>query len=52
LLEGALHKSRSPARNGDFEEFSGTWPAAESDAFDAVLAGMRQVDPSDWELAD
>ena len=52
LLEAALHKSRSPARNGDFEEFSGTWPAAESDAFDAVLAGMRQVDPSDWELAD
>lgn len=49
LLEASL---RRPARNGDFEEFYGTWPDAEADAFDAALAGMRQVDPADWEAAE
>ena len=48
LLEAQLHK---PARNSDFEEFCGTWSSAEADAFDAALAGMRQVDPADWEPA-
>ena len=48
LLEERLHK---PARNSDFEEFFGAWSSAEADAFDAVLAGMRQVDPADWEAA-
>jgi hypothetical protein len=48
LLEAQLRK---PARNGDFEEFSGTWSSAEADAFDAALAGTRQVDPTDWEEA-
>jgi hypothetical protein len=48
LLEAQLRK---PARNSDFEEFCGTWPGAEADAFDAALAEMRQVDPADWESA-
>ena len=48
LLEERLHK---PARNSDFEEFFGTWSGAEADAFDAALAGMRQIDPADWEAA-
>jgi hypothetical protein len=48
LLEASLRK---PSKNSDFEEFSGTWSNAEADAFDAALAGMRQVDPADWELA-
>jgi hypothetical protein len=48
LLETQLRK---PARNSDFEEFFGTWSSAEADAFDASLAGMRQVDPADWEPA-
>ena len=48
LLEAQFHK---PARNSDFEEFCGTWSSAEADAFDAALAGMRQVDPADWEPA-
>ena len=37
--------------NPDFEEFYGTWSSEEADAFDAALAGMRQVDPADWEQA-
>jgi len=49
LLETQLRK---PATNSDFEEFRGTWPDAEADAFDAALAGMRQVDPADWEPAE
>jgi hypothetical protein len=48
LLEAQLHK---PAKNSDFEEFCGTWPGADADAFDAALAEMRQVDPADWESA-
>jgi hypothetical protein len=38
-----LHASlRRPAMNTDFDEFFGTWSAAEADAFDAALAAMRQ----------
>lgn len=48
LLEGQLRK---PARNSDFEEFFGAWSNVEADAFDAALAGMRRVDPADWEPA-
>jgi hypothetical protein len=48
LLEAQLHK---PAMNSDFEEFHGTWSSAEADAFDAVLAEMRPVDPAGWESA-
>ena len=48
LLEAQLRK---PAKNSDFEEFYGTWTSAEADAFDAALAEMRQVDPTDWESA-
>jgi hypothetical protein len=48
LLEARLQK---PARNSDFDEFCGTWPSAEADAFDAALTEMRQVDPADWESA-
>jgi hypothetical protein len=46
LPEASLRK---PAKNSDFEEFCGKWSNAEADAFDAALAGMRQVDPADWE---
>jgi hypothetical protein len=42
---------RKPVWNCDFEEFSGTWPSAEADEFDAALGGMRQVDPTDWKPA-
>ena len=48
LLQSSLNK---PAKNCDFEEFFGTWPGAEADAFDAALAQMRQVEPVDWESA-
>ena len=48
LLEAQLRK---PAKNSDFEEFSGTWSSAEADAFDAALVEMRRVDPADWDLA-
>jgi len=48
LLELQL---RRPARNTDFEEFSGTRSSAEADAFDAALVEMRQADPADWEPA-
>jgi hypothetical protein len=48
LLEASLRK---PVRNPDFDEFCGRWSTAEADAFDAALAGMRQVDPADWEPA-
>lgn len=48
LLEAQLRK---PARNSDFDEFSGTWSLADADEFDAALAEMRQVDPADWEPA-
>ena len=49
LLEASL---RRPAVNTDFEEFFGTWPADEADAFDAALRAMRQIDPADWAAAD
>jgi hypothetical protein len=49
LLEASLRK---PAKNSDFEEFSGTWSNAEADAFDAALATMRQIDPADWDSAE
>ena len=48
LLETSLRK---PAKNSDFEDFCGTWSAAEADAFDAALCVSRQVDPADWESA-
>jgi hypothetical protein len=48
LLQASLRK---PARNTDFEEFFGKWSDAEADAFNAVLAEMRKVDPADWEPA-
>ena len=48
LLEASLRK---PATNRDFDEFLGTWSSADADAFDAALAGMRQIDPADWEVA-
>jgi hypothetical protein len=41
----------NPAFNSDFDESFGTWSSAEADAFDAVLAGMRKVDPAGWESA-
>jgi hypothetical protein len=46
LLEAQLRK---PAKNSDFEEFFGSWPRGEADAFDTALAAMRQIDPVDWE---
>ena len=46
LLQGQLRK---PAANSNFEEFCGSWPVEADDAFDSALAGMRQVDPADWE---
>jgi hypothetical protein len=49
LLGAQLHR---PAKNSDFEEFCGTWSSVEADAFDAALAGMRQVEPADWEPAE
>jgi len=49
LLGAQLHR---PAKNSDFEEFCGTWSSVEADAFEAALAGMRQVDPADWEPAE
>jgi hypothetical protein len=49
LLGAQLHR---PAKNSDFEEFCGTWSSAEADRFEAALAGMRQVDPADWEPAE
>jgi hypothetical protein len=48
LLQASLRK---PARNSDFEEFSGTWSKAEADAFDAALAQMRQIDPPGCDSA-
>ena len=48
LLEASL---RTPPTNSDFDEFLGSWPAAEADRFDAKLRQMRQVDPADWESA-
>jgi hypothetical protein len=39
LLQASLRK---PAMNTDFDEFFGSWSAAEADAFDAALAEMRQ----------
>ena len=49
LLAAQLHR---PAKNSDFEEFCGTWSSVEADAFEAALAGMRQVEPADWEPAE
>jgi hypothetical protein len=49
LLEASL---RRPAKNSDFEEFSGMWSSAEADAFDAALAEVRQIDPADWDSAE
>ena len=49
LLGAQLHR---PAKNSDFEEFCGTWSSVEADAFEAALAGMRQVEPADWEPAE
>lgn len=49
LLEQSLRK---PQRNGDFEEFSGSWTREDSDAFDAALAEMRRIDPADWAPAE
>jgi hypothetical protein len=46
LLEKSLQR---PKVNSDFEEFSGSWKPEEADAFDAALAGMRRVEPADWE---
>ena len=48
LLEASLRK---PAKNSDFDEFCGTWSNGEANAFDTALAGMRQVDPADWDSA-
>ncbi len=48
LLQASLRK---PAVNSDFDEFFGAWSDAEADAFNAVLAEMRKVDPADWEPA-
>lgn len=53
LLEASIHKPGKKARlNHDFDQFFGTWSAAEADAFDAALADMRRVDPADWEPAE
>ncbi len=49
LLQAALHK---PTENSDFEEFFGTWSREQADEFDAALAGMRQIEPTDWEPAE
>jgi hypothetical protein len=49
LLQASLHR---PARNSDFDAFSGKWTEAEADVFDAALAGVRQVDPLDWESVE
>ena len=49
LLQASLSK---PARNSDFEEFFGKWSDAEADAFNAALAEMRKVDPTDWESTE
>ena len=46
LLEASLRK---PALNHDFDEFFGTWTAAEADEFDANLAEQRRIDPEEWE---
>jgi hypothetical protein len=43
LLERQLRK---PAKNSDFDELSGAWSKADADGFEAALADMRQVDPS------
>jgi Arc/MetJ-type ribon-helix-helix transcriptional regulator len=47
----AAEQNPRPAKNSDFEEFRGTWSSAEANAFNAALAEMRQVDPTDWEPA-
>ncbi|MGD0776286.1 MAG: hypothetical protein ABSC05_26000 [Candidatus Solibacter sp.] len=39
LLQASLRK---PAINSDFDDFIGTWPDAEADAFNAALAEMRR----------
>jgi hypothetical protein len=53
LLQASLRKPvREPAVNRDFDEFFGKWSDAEADAFNAVLAEMRQVDPAEWESAE
>jgi hypothetical protein len=49
LLESSVKK---PAKNSDFEEFSGAWTPAEADAFDATLNEMRRVEPMDWDPAN
>lgn len=47
LLEAAIQK---PQLNTDFDEFCGTWAAAEAEEFDAALSAIRRIDPADWEL--
>jgi hypothetical protein len=49
ILEESLRK---PATNSDFDDLCGSWSSAEADEFDAALLKMRQVDPSDWEMAE
>jgi hypothetical protein len=49
LLEESLRK---PATNSDFDDLGGSWSSAEADEFDAALLKMRQVDPSDWQMAE
>ena len=46
LLEQAV---RPVPRNGDFDEFSGLWTAAEATQFEAAFEQMRRVDPDDWK---
>ena len=49
ILASAIRK---PGRNTDFDEFSGSWTAAEAEQFDIALADARQIDPADWAPAE
>lgn len=49
LLEKGAGLSRKPEREfHDLDRFFGTWSREEADAFDALLAAQRRIDPELW----
>ena len=52
LLEDSISRpdeSSTRALHHDLDHLAGSWTAKEADAFDAALAGQRQIDPELWK---
>ncbi len=51
LLGETIHPPKNKTYH-DLDHLFGIWTKEEADAFDAVLAEQRQIDPKDWEYKE